>query len=206
MHALADWLVDLIASVPSWAVYLVTCAVIFSETATLVLGLLVPSEAILLAAGVAAAIGSAQIVVLIIAVCVSAVAGDAVGYWIGRRSGHRMKSSRMGRRFGEERWARAAERINSDGMIAVATGRWIGYVRTLVPPMAGMSNMQGARFGVADVLGATSWATTVLLVGYFAGAALGTTVLFYAAVALVVVAGGYYLYRWLRERRANPAP
>jgi len=56
------------------------------------------------------------------------------------------------------------------------------------------------------VLGATSWATTVLLVGYFAGAALGTTVLFYAAVALVVVAGGYYLYRWLRERRANPAP
>lgn len=201
VHAFADWLVDVVGSVPSWAVYLVACGVVFAETATLILGLILPSEAVLLAAGVAAAVGSTQIAALIVAVCVAAVAGDLTGYRVGRTSGHRLMSSRIGRRFGEQRWAHAAERINADGMIAVASGRWIGYVRTVVPPVAGMTRMHLTRFVVADVIGATSWATTVLLVGYFAGAALATTVLFYLAAAIAVTAGLYYLFRWWRSRR-----
>lgn len=200
MHAIADWLVAIVESVPSWAVYLVACAVVYAETSTLILGLILPSEATLLAAGVAAAVGPTSIGALVTAVCVSAIAGDVTGYWIGRSSGHRVKQSRVGRRFGEHRWQRAEERIDQDGMIAVVTGRWIGYVRTLVPPVAGMTRMRPLRFGIADVIGVTTWATTVLLVGYFAGAALGTTLLLYAGAGVVALAGGWYLWRWWQER------
>lgn len=201
MHAIADWLIGIVETVPSWAIYLITCAVVFSETATLVLGLVMPSEALLLAAGVAAAVGSTQIVALIVAVCVAAVAGDMAGYWIGRTSGPHLKSSRAGQRFGERRWAHAEERINADGVVAVATGRWIAYVRTLLPLVAGMTRMRPARFVVADVVGATSWATAVLLVGFFAGATVGTVVLLDGAILLVILAGGWYLFRWWRGRR-----
>ncbi|ROZ99292.1 DedA family protein [Gordonia sp. OPL2] len=201
MHTIADWLVEVVRSVPSWAVYLVACAVVYAETSTLILGLILPSEAVLLAAGVAAAVGPTSVGALAVAVCVCAIAGDATGYWIGRSSGHRVKASRAGRRFGEHRWKSAEERIDHDGMVAVATGRWIGYVRTLVPPVAGMTRMRPLRFGIADAIGAITWATTVLLVGYFAGAALGATLLLYAGVAVVLVAGGWYLWRWWQQRR-----
>jgi membrane-associated protein len=203
VHVIADWLVEVVKSVPSWAVYLVACAVVYAETSTLILGLILPSEAVLLAAGVAAAVGPTSVGVLVVAVCLSAIAGDVTGYWIGRRSGHRVKASRAGRRFGDERWRHAEERIDHDGMVAVATGRWIGYVRTLVPPVAGMVQMQTLKFVVADLIGATTWATTVLLVGYFAGAALGATLLLYAGVAVVLVAGGWYLFRRWQERRTT---
>ncbi|GAA3704223.1 DedA family protein [Gordonia hankookensis] len=203
MHVIADWLVELVESVPSWAVYLVTCAVVYAETSTLILGLILPSEATLLAAGVAAAVGPTSIGALVVAVCVAAVAGDVTGYWIGHSSGHRVKASRAGRRFGEERWRSAEARIDRDGMVAVATGRWIGYVRTLVPPVAGMTRMRPLRFGIADVIGATTWATTVLLVGYFAGAALGATLLLYATAALIVGAVSWYVWRKVRSRQTD---
>lgn len=198
---MADWLVELTRSVPVWAVYLIACAVVYSETAVLIAGLIMPSEALLLAAGVAAAVGPANIGLLIVVVCVCAVAGDLTGYWFGRAGGHRLKDSALGRKFGEHRWEQAQQRLESSGMIVVGTGRWVGYVRTLVPRVAGMTRMRFVRFGMADVIGAASWVTTVLLAGYFAGAVLGATILLYAAVGMVVVVLVYSLVRAYRERR-----
>ncbi|GAA1483104.1 hypothetical protein GCM10009624_35440 [Gordonia sinesedis] len=100
MSALADWLVSVIGSVPSWAVYLVACGLVYAETATLVVGLVIPSEAALVAAGVAAAIGPTDVGPLVVAACVAAVAGDTTGYWLGRSSGHRVMTSRLGTRIG----------------------------------------------------------------------------------------------------------
>lgn len=201
VHVIADWLVGLVESVPSWAVYLLACGIVYAETATLVAGLILPSEAVLLAAGVAAAVGSTTIGPLVVAVCVAAIAGDLTGYWIGNTSGWRLTQSRAGRKFGEQRWEAAQERVRRDGAIAVITGRWIGYVRTIIPPVAGMADMRLSYFAVADVIGASSWATTVLLVGYFTGAALGATLLMYASVAAVVVAGGLIVFRRCQQHR-----
>ncbi len=200
MTALADWLIELIRSVPVWAVYLIACAVVYSETAVLIAGLIMPSEAVLLAAGVAAAVGPANVGLLIVAVCVCAVAGDITGYWFGRVGGHRLKDSALGQKFGEHRWEQVQQRLDSSGMIVVSTGRWVGYVRTLVPRVAGMSRMRFVRFGVADVIGVVSWATTVLLAGYFAGAVLGATILLYAVIGMVAVVLAYSLVKAYRSR------
>ncbi|MDL9936589.1 DedA family protein [Gordonia sp. ABSL1-1] len=200
MHTLADRLVDLIASVPSWAVYLVACGVVYVETATLVVGLIMPSEAVLVAAGVAAAVGPTDVGGLLPAAIIAAIAGDLTGYEIGRRSGPRVMASGFGRRIGEHRWQRARDHVDSGGFVAVATGRWIGFVRTVVPPVAGMTGMHRRRFAAADVVGTASWASAVVLLGYFAGAALGTTILFYTGVAAALGALGWYGIRWLRTR------
>lgn len=203
MHSIADWLIEVIRSVPSWAVYVIAGGVVFAETAVIIAGLIMPSEALLLAAGVAAAVGDTNIGVLIVVVCVCAVAGDAVGFWFGRVGGPRLVESRLGRRFGEQRWEQTRTRLNESGMVMVAASRWIGYVRTLMPRVAGMTGMRFVRFSVADIAGAVSWVTAVLVVGYFAGAVLGATILLYVVIGLLCCAAIYVLVVYVRRRRAS---
>ncbi|WP_288338319.1 DedA family protein [uncultured Gordonia sp.] len=200
MHAFADWLIGVIESVPSWAVYLIAAGIVYLETALLIAGLVMPSEAVLLAAGVAAAVGSTNIAWLVVIVVLCAVAGDATGYWLGRVGGQRLKESGLGRRFGEQRWDNAQQRLERSGLLVVGTGRWVGYVRTIVPRMAGISRMSFVRFGIADAIGALTWASAVLLAGYFAGAVLGATILLYAVIALVGVVAAFYGVSWAVHR------
>lgn len=202
VNHIADWLIDQVRSVPVWAVYLIAGGAVFLETAVVFAGLIMPSEALLLAAGVAAAVGPANIGVLIAVTCVCAVAGDAAGFLFGKVGGPRLMESSLGRRFGEDRWERARGRVE-ESVLMVAAGRWVGYVRTIMPRIAGMSGMGFTRFGVADAIGAVSWATAVLLVGYFAGAAIGASVLAYVVVAIVVLVVGWYGVRWWRRRRSD---
>ena len=69
-----------------------------------------------------------------------------------------------------------------------------------------MSGMRFAKFGVADIVGAVSWVTAVLLVGYFAGAVLGATILLYVVIALVCCAVIYVLVMfYVRRRRVAQA-
>ncbi|WP_235434362.1 MULTISPECIES: DedA family protein [Gordonia] len=205
VHSLADWLIDLIRSVPVWAVYLIAGGVVFLETAVIFAGLIMPSEALLLAAGVAAGVGNTNLGVLITVACVCAIAGDAVGFWFGRVGGPRLMESPLGRRFGEQRWERTSARLNQSGMLMVAASRWVGYVRTLMPRVAGMTGMQFVRFGLADIVGAVSWVTAVLLAGYFAGAVLGATILLYVVIGLVCCAAVYVLVVFIRRRLAARA-
>lgn len=206
MHSIADWLIDLIRSVPVWAVYLIAGGVVFSETAVVFAGLIMPSEALLLASGVAAAVGDTNIGVLIVVACVCAIAGDAVGFSFGRIGGPRLMESSLGRRFGEQRWEQTRIRLDESGTVMVAASRWVGYLRTLMPRVAGMSGMRFAKFGVADIVGAVSWVTAVLLVGYFAGAVLGATILLYVVIALVCCAVIYVLVMfYVRRRRVAQA-
>jgi len=200
VHAFADWLIGVIESVPSWAVYLIAAGIVYLETALLIAGLVMPSEAVLLAAGVAAAVGSTNIAWLVVVVVLCAVAGDATGYWLGRVGGQRLKESGLGRRLGEQRWDNAQQRLERSGLLVVGTGRWVGYVRTIVPRMAGISRMSFVRFGIADVIGALTWASAVLLAGYFAGAVLGATILLYAVIALVGVVAAFYGVSWAVHR------
>ena len=202
VSGIADWLEGIIADVPSWAVYLIACAIVYVETATLVMGFILPSSGIVLAAGVAAAVGPTNIGWLVVSLCVAAFAGDLTGYWIGRVSGPRIMSSTAGRRFGGERWVRAQNRVNERGMVAVATGRWFGFVRTLMPPVAGIVRMRTANFGIADVIGVVSWGTTISLVGYFAGAQLGATLMLSIGVTIVVGLAIWWTVN--RLRRSGP--
>ncbi|MCM3896389.1 DedA family protein [Gordonia sputi] len=205
MHSLADWLIDLIRSVPAWAVYLIAGGGVFLETAVIFVGLVMPSEALLLAAGVAAAVGDTNLGVLITVTCVCAIAGDSVGFWFGRVGGPRMMESPLGRRFGEQRWEQARTSLNQSGIWMVAASRWVGYIRTLMPRVAGMTGMQFAKFGVADIVGAVSWVTAVLLAGYFAGAVLGATILLYVVIGLGCCAAIYVLVTYVRRRHAARA-
>lgn len=209
MNQLSAWLTSVVDLAPAWAVYLVVAAVLYSETAVLICGLIMPSEAILVAAGVAAAIGRPNIVVLCLVAIGAALLGDLTGYALGQRTGPRIMDSWAGRKFGAEHWDQARRRVRTNVYVTVPIGRWIGYVRSVVPVTAGIAHVRARRYALATFIGGASWATTVLLLSYALGAAAGVQLI--AVLVIVLVSAGTLavLVRWLvhrvRLRRAAEA-
>ena len=159
-----DWL----QSLPPPAVILVAGLLVLGEC-TLGLGLIVPGESGLLVAATTVD-GPARFAALWAVVTVCAIAGDTIGYTIGRRYGPRLRETRLIRRYGAELWDRAADTLRRRGVWAVFFIRFLPAVRALGPAAAGSAGLPRSRFLPAAALGAASW--SALHVGI--GAALGS--------------------------------
>lgn len=197
-------LLDAIPSdVGPW-IYLAVFLAAASEAA-LFLGLVVPGETALLVAGVLAANGQGHLVPYILAAVAGAIAGDSIGYEIGRHFGPRLRRSALGRRVGEERWERAEHYLQRKGGRAIFLGRWIAVVRAIVPALAGQAHMPYSRFLAWNVAGAVPVGVLHVGLGYLAGESY-TTIERYVSFGRwgllgVAALAGVFLY-W-RHRRAS---
>jgi membrane protein DedA with SNARE-associated domain/predicted ABC-type transport system involved in lysophospholipase L1 biosynthesis ATPase subunit len=162
-------MLELVMSVPLWLTYLMVGLLGFGESAAFV-GLVLPGETALLVGGVMAGTGRLSLPIVVAVAVVAAIAGDSVGYEIGRHGGPAIKSSRAGRFVGEQRWAKGEAFTRRHGNWAVLVGRWVGLMRALVPALAGMTGMPYRRFLLFNAIGGAVWASAVVLGGYFAGA------------------------------------
>jgi membrane-associated protein len=150
------------------AIYAVIWGFVFAECGLLI-GFLLPGDTILFAAGlVAAAPGSeVNLALLIAGTLVAAIAGNHVGFVLGRRYGRTWVEQRSSTRARDH--ARRAEGFYARyGAIAVVVARWIPWVRTFTPVVAGAADMAARRFTVANVAGALPWAIGLPLLGYLA--------------------------------------
>jgi membrane protein DedA with SNARE-associated domain/membrane-associated phospholipid phosphatase len=135
----------------------------------LLIGLFLPGEAPLIIAGVIAYQGRVSLTVILAAACLGAVLGDSGGYWLGRRYGRRLETTKLGRRIGEERWERSRAYVRERGGKAVFAGRFVSIFRTLAPPVAGTAHMPYRRFVVWNVPAAIIFAGALVMAGYLAG-------------------------------------
>lgn len=201
MHAITDQLTSLIDAVPPWAVYVIAMGVVFLETSVVIVGLVAPSEAVLIAAGVVAAIGSAHIGILVVGCGLAAMAGDWTGYLVGRGFGPRLGATRPGRAIARRTVrSRAKTPSPSDAIVAVAAARWIGWVRSVIPLVAGARRMPFRRYALASAIGGISWTATILLVSFAVGETLGADV---ALIVAICVGGLSVVFLVVRRRRAN---
>jgi membrane-associated protein len=167
MLTLAASFDEQLSPVAPFIFYVVIAGIIFIETG-LLLGFFLPGDSLLFSAGlVAAARDDIHIVFLILAIFLAAVIGDQVGYVIGRKLGRpyleKHKSKRMQQML--ERSERFYERY---GWWSVVIARYIPWVRTFVPPIAGSSRMNYFKFLSANILGAFLWGVGITLAGYYA--------------------------------------
>ncbi|MER7251413.1 DedA family protein [Kribbella sp. NPDC000426] len=165
MNAVFDWL----ASLPAWLVLTAVCLLPALEASTF-LGLVVPGETAVIIGGVVAHAGALQLWAVIVAAAIGAIAGDQVGFVVGRRYGPGLLERLPGRLRRPERIEQTLALIRRRGAVAVVLGRWTAAFRALVPGIAGMSRMQRIRFTVANVVGGVVWAVLVAGGGYLAGA------------------------------------
>ncbi|WP_380168996.1 bifunctional DedA family/phosphatase PAP2 family protein [Jannaschia sp. R86511] len=195
-------IIDTILNLPGPLVYVVAGLLVFFESAAF-LGLVLPGETALLLAGVIASRGNVDVVMVGVIGVVAAIAGDSVGYEVGRRLGPGARQSRLGRLIGTARWQRAEGFVTDRGGMAVLLGRWVGVLRALVPAVAGMTGMPYRRFLLWNALGGAVWAVVIVTLGYLAGnqfprvlALLGRAS--GAALLLVVLlVAGALLTRWV---------
>jgi membrane-associated protein len=148
--------------------YVVIAGIIFVETGLLI-GFFLPGDSLLFSAGLVAAVrDDINIAFLIFAIFLAAFIGDQVGYVIGRKVGRpyleKHKSKRMMRML--ERSERFYERY---GWWSVVIARYIPWVRTFVPPIAGTVKMNYYKFLSANALGALLWGVGITLAGYYSG-------------------------------------
>ena len=157
-----------LASLGALAVYAVVWGFLFAECG-LLLGFLLPGDTILFGAGLLAASprSDVNLVVLVLGAFVAAVAGNEVGYLTGRRYGRAWLEGReSGRALTQLRRTEAF--YDRYGWFSVVVARWIPWVRTFTPVVAGTAAMRRASFTSANVVGALTWAVALPMVGYVA--------------------------------------
>jgi membrane-associated protein len=188
-------------------VWVVVLAFVFLECA-FIIGLFLPGDSLLFAAGVVLATRDLEISAwtLALAATVAAVAGNQVGFLIGRRTGVKILARRGGRMLNRANLDKAGQFFERWGFWAVAVARWLPWIRTLAPMIAGAAGMDNRRYLVANALGALLWVPTLLLLGFYGAGLLSavpwlrdaTTI---GSIVFFVVGTGYGLFRYRQEMR-----
>jgi membrane-associated protein len=151
-------------------------AIVFVESGLLPAPL--PGDSLLFVAGLFSSTARTSgdphlnLLLVVIGAFVAAVLGAQVGYWIGSRYGTRLFKPDA-RLFKTEYLERSQDFFDRRGAGAVVLGRFIPFVRTIIPMLAGASRMQKRAYTIANVIGAAIWAVGVTLLGYFLGKSIG---------------------------------
>jgi membrane-associated protein len=150
-----------------------------------------PGDSILFLAGAFSATTKAgdphlNLALVVIGPFLAAVAGAQIGYWIGSRFGTVLFKPDA-RVFKTEYLERAEAFFDKRGSGAVVLGRFIPFVRTIVPMLAGAGKMQMRKFFVANVIGAAIWAVGISLLGYWLGKSIDIDKWIYPIVAVIIV-------------------
>ncbi|SEP52179.1 DedA family protein [Amycolatopsis saalfeldensis] len=188
-------------------VWVIVLGFVFAECA-LIVGLFLPGDSLLFAAGVVLAQhgSDANAWLLSAAALVVAVLGNQVGYYIGRSTGTRLIARRGGKVLNRHNLDRAQAFLDRKGFFAIVAARWIPWIRTLAPLVAGAARMDPRRFLLATATGGLLWVPTLVLLGYYGAGLLDAlpwlkTAALWASVAFFVLGTGYGVYRYRQEMR-----
>jgi membrane-associated protein len=151
-----------------WGGTLLVCVIVFIETGFFV-GFFLPGDSLLVTAGVFAATGQLHIAELLVLVPLCAIAGDQIGYWIGRKAGQALYTREDSLIFRRSHLSRAHEFYERYGGKTVIIAKFVPIVRTFCPPVAGAALMPYGRYFAFDVAGGYLWAGGLILGGYSLG-------------------------------------
>jgi membrane-associated protein len=154
-----------------WGGTLLVCAIVFAETG-LFAGFFLPGDSLLVTAGVLAGAGRLPVLKLAALVTLCAVAGDQLGYWIGRRAGQALYSRRDSLLFRRKHLERAHQFYEANGGKTIILARFVPIVRTFCPPVAGAARMNYRHYLTYDIVGGIVWVGSMIFGGYFLGSVI----------------------------------
>ena len=187
---------------------LVLLLVVFVESGLLV-GFFLPGDSLLFTAGLL--INTQDVLPLwlvLLTVPLAAIAGDQVGYAIGRRAGPHVFNRPDSRFFQQEYVDKSYAYFERYGARTIVLARFVPIVRTFAPVVAGVSRMRYRTFVLYNVLGGVLWGAGVVLLGYFLGRiqfiADNVEPILLGIVAVSFVPIFVEVLRARREHRAGP--
>lgn len=154
----------------TWGVwiYALLFIIIFVETGVVAMPFL-PGDSLLFVAGAVAAVGGMSLPTLMILLSIAAIAGDAVNYSVGRWAGPRVFSWENSRWFNRDAFNKTHEFYEKHGPITIVVGRFLPFIRTFTPFVAGVAQMTYPRFALFNVIGGILWVCGLTAMGFLVG-------------------------------------
>lgn len=149
-------------------VYALLFLIIFTETGVVVMPFL-PGDSLLFVVGTLAGAGLLNLPLVMLLLIAAAVLGNQTNYSIGRRLGPRVFQWEDSRFFNKRAFERAHAFYERYGGITIVLARFMPFVRTFAPFVAGVAQMTRRRFTVYDVSGGTLWVGSLVGAGYLFG-------------------------------------
>lgn len=140
--------------------------IVFTETGLLI-GFFLPGDSLLVTAGLVAYGAGWNLPLFIGTLCLSAIAGDTVGYMIGHRTGPKIFTREDSFFFRKSHLTAAQIFYEKHGGITIVLARFMPLVRTFAPVVAGVAKMSYRQFLFFNVFGGVAWVCSMMLIGYF---------------------------------------
>lgn len=164
---------------------------VFAESG-LLLGILLPGDSLLFAAGLLAAAGFLEIGPLFFTVIVAAILGDSIGYWFGKNVGSNFFTKEDSWLFKREYITRTERFYKKYGGRAVVLARFVPIVRTIAPILAGVGKMKYTKFVSYNALGGFLWGGGMLLIGFFLGSVLPNSEHYVFPLSLLIIVISFF--------------
>ena len=198
-----------VAQYGTW-VYALLFTIIFVETGLVVMPFL-PGDSLLFVAGTIAAVGGLSLPVLLVLLVVAAVLGDALNYSIGRRVGPKVFGWENSRFFNRAAFDRTHAFYEKHGGITIIVARFMPFIRTFAPFVAGVAEMSYPKFAFYNVIGALLWVVGLTTLGYLVGNTTWVKEHFsWVTLAMIIIPGLPALIEFLRhtvfKRRVDRQP
>lgn len=184
---------------------LVIGLIIFGESGLLI-GFFFPGDTLLISAGVFAASGKLPLAAVIVVASIAAVAGDNIGYHIGRLAGPKLFTKKDSLLFRREYLTKAHRFFERYGARSMLIAHFIPVVRTFLPVVAGAGKMPHIKFSLFDAIGDCAWAIAVTLLGYYVGShipGLDHYILLLVAAAVVISFAPVIWHLLARRKKAR---
>jgi membrane-associated protein len=187
--------------------YVVLFLVIFCETGLVVTPFLPGDSLLFAAAAVAARSGSPLNIWLLLVVLIgAALLGDTANYWIGAKLGPRLLRNPDSRIFKKEYLDKTHAFFERYGGKAIILGRFVPFVRTFAPFLAGLGEMHYQSFLEFNVIGGAAWVGLFVGAGYFFGRIkIVEENLTLVLLGVIVVTTIPIVVEYVRSRRADSA-
>jgi len=181
-------------------------AIIFAESG-LFFGFFLPGDSLLLTVGLFAYKGLLNIWILLPLLFAAAVLGDNVGYWFGRKTGKPLFSREKSLLFRPKNLLAAKAFYEQHGGKTIILARFMPFIRTFAPIVAGAVEMDYRKFMIFNLIGGFIWAIGLTLAGYGLGSLFPPEVLDKYFLVIVVLVIGIsvlptFIHLWQDNREA----
>jgi membrane-associated protein len=166
--------------------YIGLFAIVFAESG-LFFGFFLPGDSLLLTAGLLASQGKLDLAMLLIILPIAAILGDSVGYWFGKKTGPRIFSRDDSLLFRRKNLLAAQTFYERHGGKTIVLARFMPFIRTFAPIVAGAAEMRYTRFLFFNVVGALLWGIGVTVAGYYLGQSIPNIDRYFLVVVAAVI-------------------
>lgn len=187
-------------------VYALLFLIVFVETGVVVMPFL-PGDSLLFVVGTLAGAGLMSYPLVVGLLLAAAILGDQSNFHIGRAVGHKVFSWQDSRFFNKRAFDQAHAFYERYGGITVVLARFMPFIRTFVPFVAGVAEMTRSKFTAYNVVGAVIWVVGLVTAGYFLGSVPWVKANLEKIIwAMILVPGIIFLFgAWRAGRSASGA-